>query len=158
MFNAIKTLYYVFNPQILKNMITQGINKQQIEGMIDPILKEMYNPKVVISEDQKNEVKGNAIKIASKFIDIIDSLKNKNIANDVFFENVCNKIDCFCDAFNNLLIEQKGKFIAGSIASIWLSLFDTCLEELENYPADKLFFNYGKQKIQSIIHLRMAHS
>lgn len=136
-------------------MITTGIDKQEISILIDSLLNEMFRPGANVSQEKKLEIKSTVLQIANEFISIIEVFNTSSNAYDNYVDKVCDKIDAFIIEFEKLLIGQNDKFIAGCVGAIWYGFFIDCQKELESYPTDKLFFEYGERKIQPLLISRL---
>jgi len=130
-------------------MLTKFTN-QDIEQAIDYHLSKMFNPKIVVPDAIKDEIKRYSKNLIKPFISIID-LYNSGGDSDKYVDALIHRIDTFIAYLDSLFRSESDKHIACSVGLIYNSLFLEAQSQLKEDLLDKMYFEYGEQKIRNII-------
>jgi hypothetical protein len=134
----------------------KGITNNEIEQIVDENLRTMFNPLTKVPTETKSEIRHETLKLSHFFIDIIKEY-NLEPHSDDFVDRVIDKVELFVTAYEKLLNVLPKKIIAVSVGQIWYSFFVNIQNELKDNISDKMLFEYGENKIQPILMLRLRN-
>lgn len=134
--------------------MVNGINQQQITQTIDGHLNSMFNPKANVSQDVKDRIKVEALKLSQDFENIIVEY-NTNVNSEDFIDSVLAKIDSFIIKYEQLINSIGNKNEASSVGVIWYAFFTQAQSELKDNYSDKMIFEYGESNVNKVLMARL---
>ena len=132
----------------------KGITKTQIEQIIDTDLKKMFHPQAHVTQEQKDKIKAESMKLADKFEDIIVEY-NTNVFSEDYIDRVLKKIDIFSSSYIDIINSVTNKNEASAIGTIWYGFFTQAQSELNDNTSDKMIFQYGERLLNDALMARI---
>lgn len=134
--------------------MVNGINQAQIVQIIDGHLNSMFNPKANVSQDEKNRIKIEALRLSQDFEEIISEY-NTSVNSENYIDRVLGRVDGFATKYEQLINSISNKNEASAVGGIWYAFFTQALFELKDNYSDKMIFEYGGSKINTVLLARL---
>lgn len=131
------------------------MNYAEIEEKIEELLETMFDPKINIDSEMKSKIKEETLKLFHPFFENIILTFNNNANSIDYAKDVFKHMDSFIFAYEKHIESIIDNNLVRNVTALWIAIFNTYIRDFKQNPADKIFFEYGINKISKLLVKRL---